>query len=237
MRKSILILVFALIPILAQATPSTTYWTPCTIDIQPAGVTHLTVDNYSNIGSSGGGEAFPTDLGLTWGANLSPRLAAEYGFDVLSPSDDPWYLNAKFGFREGVLSARAPAVQLGLFNWGTNPDVNGQNIVHLIVGKTLANGKTRLAASYYVGDSDVLRSSAGEKENTGFMAGFDHVLVPGKVVLAGDWATGNNAIGGGGIGVYYYFTKDIDLLVGPVWFNDEGINGSTKWTVQLDINF
>jgi len=48
---------------------------------------------------------------------------------------------------------------------------------------------------------------------------------------------GLNAIGGGGIGLYCYFTKDIDLLVGPVWFNDEGINGSTKWTVQLDVNY
>jgi hypothetical protein len=38
------------------------------------------------------------------------------------------------------------------------------------------------------------------------------------------------------VGLYYYFTKNIDLLTGPVWFNDEGINGKWKWTVQLDIN-
>ncbi len=30
---------------------------------------------------------------------------------------------------------------------------------------------------------------------------------------------------------------DIDLLTGPVWFNDHAINGQWKWTVQLDINF
>lgn len=69
------------------------------------------------------------------------------------------------------------------------------------------------------------------------MAGFDHQLFPGKWVLAGDYASGKNAIGGGSIGVYYYFTKDIALLTGPVWFNDKGINGGTKATVQLDINF
>ena len=36
--------------------------------------------------------------------------------------------------------------------------------------------------------------------------------------------------------MYYYFTKDIFLLTGPMWFNDAGYNGSWKWTVQLDIN-
>ena len=48
---------------------------------------------------------------------------------------------------------------------------------------------------------------------------------------------GDNAIGGGGAGVYYFFTPDISLLTGPVWFNDPGINGRMKWTTQLDINF
>ena len=44
-------------------------------------------------------------------------------------------------------------------------------------------------------------------------------------------------IGGGGFGMYYFFTKDISLLTGPVWFNDHVINGGWKWTTQLDINF
>jgi len=61
--------------------------------------------------------------------------------------------------------------------------------------------------------------------------------VPDKIVFAADYASGDNAIGGGGAGLYYYFSKNVDLLVGPVWFNDSGINGKTKWTVQLDINF
>jgi hypothetical protein len=37
--------------------------------------------------------------------------------------------------------------------------------------------------------------------------------------------------------VYFFFTPQIDLLVGPVWFNDRSINGSMKWTTQLDVNF
>jgi hypothetical protein len=217
----------------ANATPSTTYWTPCTIDIQPAGVYHLGIDNYFQVGSTG---SFTTDIGLTFGANLSKKLAAEYGVDLLTSQKNPLFFNAKFGYREGVLSKSAPALQLGFFNFGTRAKVTNQNIVYLTVGKSLPNGKTRLAASYYVGNGSVLRSSASEKENTGFMVACDHVLVPGKVVLAGDFASGRNLIGGGGVGVYYYFTKDVSLLVGPVWFNDKGVNGSTKWTAQLDIN-
>ncbi|HEY5505591.1 MAG TPA: hypothetical protein VIK28_10580, partial [Sedimentisphaerales bacterium] len=58
-----------------------------------------------------------------------------------------------------------------------------------------------------------------------------------RFVLAGDWATGKNALGGGGAGIYTYFTQDISLLVGPVWFNDKTLNGDMLWTIQLDINF
>ena len=29
----------------------------------------------------------------------------------------------------------------------------------------------------------------------------------------------------------------IGLLVGPVWFNDRGLNGRMKWTAQTDITF
>jgi hypothetical protein len=57
-----------------------------------------------------------------------------------------------------------------------------------------------------------------------------------RFVLAADYASGDNAIGGAAAGFYTYFTKDIALAVAPVWFNDEGINGEWKVTVQLDVN-
>jgi len=221
----------------ALATPSTTYWTPCTIDIQPAGVIHLGVDDYSAVGSTAPVAQFPTDLWLTFGANLTPKLAAEYGFDVLSPGAHPLFFNFKLGFRENVLSPSAPAVQLGFFNFGTRAKVTNQNIVYLTIGKSLPNGRTRLAASVYHGNADLLVSGTGDSHESGFMVSFDHAIVPGRVVLAGDYASGENLIGGGGIGAYYYFTKDISILAGPVWFNDKAINGSTKMTLQLDVNF
>ena len=222
------------------ATPSTTYWTPCTIDIQSKGVTHLGVDNYFGFGSSNSADEFPTDIGPEWGAQLTSKLAAEYGFDVVSsPYTTPFFLNAKIGYRENTISKNAPAVQLCFFNFGTKRGAvnNQQDIACLIVGKSLPNGKTRLSAAYYVGNAASLKSSTGQIQNTGYMVAMDHQLVPGKWVLAADYASGNNIIGGGGIGVYYYFTPNISLLTGPVWFKDKGINGSAKATVQLDINF
>lgn len=224
------------------ATPSTTYFTPCTIDIQAKGVTHLGVDNYFGVGSNSPDrtDEFPVDVGPEWGAQLSSKIAAEYGFDILSsPYTTPFFLNAKFGYRENTISKNAPAVQLGLFNFGTKRGTtnNQQDIVYLIVGKSLPGGKTRLAASCYVGNAASLRNSAGETQNTGYMVAMDYQLVPGKWVLAGDYASGDNIIGGGGVGVYYYFNENVSLLTGPVWFNDKGLNGSVKATVQLDINF
>ncbi len=58
-----------------------------------------------------------------------------------------------------------------------------------------------------------------------------------KLVLSADFASGNNALGGGGAGLYYYCNENISLLTGPVWFVNSSANGSSwKWTVQLDIN-
>ena len=104
---------------------------------------------------------------------------------------------------------------MGFFNVGTHPGLTNQNIVYLVTGQSLPDGTTRVAAAYYVGNQEALRSSTGEVENTGFMVSFDHVLVPDKWVLAGDYASGKNAIGGGGVGVYYYFNKNNALFVRP----------------------
>jgi hypothetical protein len=235
-RISLVIALFLVLILASRAfsTPSTTYWTVCTLDIQPSGIAHLGVDDYFRIGAPG---EFPTNIGPEWGVDLSSTIAMEYGVDLTTAQKAPLFFNAKLGYRENVLSRNAPALQLGFFNFGTAANVTNQNIVDVIIGKTLPGGKTRLSAAYYFGNPSTLISSTGEMQNTGYMVAFDHQLVPGKWVLAGDYASGNNAIGGGGVGAYYYFTKDISILVGPVWFNDEGINGEMKWTTQFDINF
>jgi hypothetical protein len=223
----------------AISTPSSTFWTPCTLDMQAAGLTHITLDTYSRFGSptSDSVPSFPTDFGVTWGKAFKSKLAIEYGVDYLAPASDPLYFNAKIGYTEGTLSKSAPAVQLGFFNFGTRKNVTNQDIVYLVVGKSLPKGAGRVSVAGYTGNSKVLRSSDGDKANSGFMIAYDKVLVPDKFIFAADYASGKNAIGGGGFGVYYLFSKTASLLVGPVWFNDTGINGKMKMTAQLDVNF
>lgn len=230
----------------AMATSSSTVWTPMTPDIQAYGVLHLGVDNYSTVlrkASNGAGD-FPTDAGLTVGILPFEKLQMEVGIDLLEPSDNPVLFNAKIGAPEGALFAGAPALQLGIINAGTKKDVTDYDIVYGVIGKTIP-GVGRLSAGPYVGNSRLLVDAQGKKENEGWMVAFDRAFMPVKdaegnelnrLVFAADYASGDNALGGGGAGLYYYFTKNISLLTGPVWFNEEAINGKWKWTVQLDIN-
>ncbi|MBI5560399.1 MAG: hypothetical protein HY883_03920, partial [Deltaproteobacteria bacterium] len=164
--------------------------------------------------------------------------------------------NAKLGTPEGALFEGSPAINLGIFNAGVDSktsDGDGRtdfNIMDLIVGKTLPGNLGRVHVGVYQGNKDTLMDKNGKKENKGFMIGYDKGFMPAKDaageynkwVVAADYASGDNAIGGGGIGVYYYFTRSISLLAGPVWFNEPVLvtgNPDAKWvwTTQLDINF
>ncbi len=271
--------------VLAHATPSTTYWTTATTDVQPFNVWHIGVDNYFrlyqteeerlNVQSG----SFSTDVGLTVGVLPFEKLNLEVGADLLFPGrlahaslrsiGSEFLFNAKLGIPEGALASWSPAFNVGIFNIGTKKEVTDMNIVDILVGKTLGPFG-RLHAGYYYGNpgsalmheggckngtSNPLFSCPaggdpngplGELDNDGALVGYDYGFWKvkdkegneyNKWVLAGDYASGKNFIGGGGVGIYHYFTKDISLLTGPVWFNDHVINGQWKWTVQLDINF
>lgn len=230
----------------ARATSSSTVWTPMTLDIQSFGVLHWGVDNYFTAfrkASNGAGD-FPTDAGLTVGILPFEKLQMEVGVDLLEPSDYPVSFNAKLGAPEGTLFSGAPALQVGIVNAGTKKGVNDYNVLYGVVGKSFP-GVGRFSIGPYTGNSKLLVDGHGKKENSGFMAAFDHGFRPVKgadgaefnrFVVAADYASGKNALGGGALGLYYFFTKDISLLVAPVWFNEEAINGKHKWTIQLDIN-
>jgi hypothetical protein len=250
-----LVFTLALFRSQAMATPSTTYWTPATSDIQPYGVAHLGIDNYFTLQkkSDDATPALPTDVGLTVGVLPFERIQMEVGVDFMAPTEDQFMFNAKIGTPEGALFEGSPAINLGVFNAGTKttgPALSrtDQNIVDIIVGKTLPifGCSCRFHAGGYIGNPDALVNGNGEKENTGYMIGWDMGIMQEKEsdggeyykwVFAADFASGKNAIGGGGAGVYHYFTKNISVLTGPVWFNEEAINGKWKWTTQLDINW
>ncbi len=223
---------------LISATPSTQNWTVCVTDVQPFGVLHVGVDNYFTAFRkfADGAGAFPTDVGLTLGILPFQKLQMEIGVDLIEPTDHPLLFNAKLGTPEGGLFKHSPGLSLGIFNAGIESNITTQNTLHLEAGKTIPL-VGRMFAGYYVGNKNVL----GE-ENKGFMAAFDRGIWKdktgdyNKLVLSLDYAHGKNALGGGAAGLYYYFNKDISLLTGPVWFNDESVNGKWKITVQLDIN-
>ena len=201
----------------ALATPSTTYWTPACIDIQPNNLTRVAVYDYFGVGSNmpNRTDEMPVDVGVQWGAQCTKKLAAEFGFDVLSsPYTTPFFLNFKVGYKEDAIAKGAPAVQLGVFNIGEKRDGmnNEQDIVWLTLGHSLPGGRMRLSASGYYGNPAALRSSLGNLQNTGFMVASDYQLVPGKWVLAADYASGMNTIGGGGAGcVLLFYTQYLDL--------------------------
>jgi hypothetical protein len=247
MKKSVLILGLVLLAGTAFATPSTTYWTPMTMDIQGYKTPHLGIDNYyttTKKADTNEQGAFPTDIGLTIGVLPYEKIQMEVGIDALYPSDYPYFFNAKVGAPEDTLFKGAPALQIGIFNVGPKEDVTDQNIVYGVIGKTIPGVGRLSAGPYTIGNSK--EDWGVPTDKSGFMVAFDHGFKPvkdaagseyNKFVFAADYASGKNAIGGGGFGLYYFFTKDISLLAGPVWFNEKAINGAMKWTTQLDINF
>lgn len=229
----------------ARATPSTTYWTPDTTDIQPYRTLHLGIDDYFTVFKKGENKGnFPTDAGLTLGVLPFDKVQAEVGVDFMEPQDDPFMFNAKVGSPEDTWFKGSPALNVGIFAIGTQRGVTDYDIVDVLIGKTIPVFG-RLFIGGYIGNGGTLVNSDGDTDNTGIMVAMDHGFWPikdksgdeyNRLVFAADWASGKNYIGGGGAGLYYYFTRNISLLTGPVFFNDKGINGEWKWTTQLDIN-
>lgn len=245
---------------LAQATPSTTFWTPATTDVQSYKVVHIGIDNYFTLGRKNDRGSLPTDIGLTVGVLPYEKIQMEVGMDWQEATTDPLSFNAKLGTPEGALFNDSPALNVGIFNVGTDRKVQvdeigllrtDYNIVHLMVGKTLPSNLGRFFAGVYHGNGKTLVNRDGKAKNNGYMVAWDKGLKPtkdkdgndyNKWVMAADWASGKNAIGGGGVGIYHYFTKDIALLTGPVWLNDPAVaspnaNAKWVWTTQLDINY
>ncbi|MFA5342449.1 MAG: hypothetical protein WC381_00570 [Kiritimatiellia bacterium] len=231
---------------MAGATPSTTYWTPATTDIQSYRVLHVGIDNYFTVQRKQDHNAgqFPTDLQMELGILPFDKVQAEVGVDYLQPQDDPFLFNAKIGSPENAWFKGSPAVNAGIFDVGAKRGVTDYDILDVLIGKTIPVFG-RLFIGGYHGNGGTLLNSQGDTDNIGIMIAMDHGFWPVKdksgdeynrMVFAADWASGKNYIGGGGAGLYYYFTKNISLLTGPVFFNDKGINGEWKWTTQLDIN-
>src|SRR5712692_4075007 len=162
------------------ATPSTTYWTPSTSDVQPFNVWHIGVDNYFRLYQTQEdrdktqGAALPTDVGLTVGVLPFEKLNMEAGIDYLAPATfaqdrlrsmgSSILFNAKLGTPEGAfLGSWFPALNVGIYNAGTKSQVTTMNIVDFIVGKTLGAFGRIHAGGYYGNPGSVLMHESGCK--------------------------------------------------------------------------
>jgi hypothetical protein len=238
----------------AAATPSTTYWAPSTTYVQPFLVPHVTYDTYfwrGAVAGQAGSPLYPVDTGLTMGILPFEKLNLEVGFDLFLPSPDPLQLNAKLGLAEGALFAGSPSLAAGIYGFGTKASSGGVpgtdfRVLYGQLQKSLPWGGYLSAGGYYGAGPRILwLGSDGAANRAGFMGGVAapdwNVNLPGlkKVVLVGDVQTGKNVFGAGGPGVYLYFTDDIDVLTGPVWFFDRALQPGGRdllWTVQLDVD-
>ncbi len=229
----------------ALATNSTTFWTPMTPDIQPFGVLHFGVDNYFSV-ERDSKNVLPTDFTvLTVGLLPFKKVQMEVGADHIANTAHPWLFNGKIGSPENAWFDGSPALQVGVFNATKKFRTSraDANVFFAVVGKTLTR-VGRFSIGPYWGNHATLLSCTGAAGNAGFMVAFDRGFLAvyrngaeyKRVILAADYASGKNAVGGGGAGVNYFLTRDISVLVGPAFFNDSGINGLWKITAQLDIN-
>lgn len=229
-----------------ESTPSTVFWTPCTTDVYPTGTGHIDVDNYFTVfNRRNQGSSFPPGVGFEIGAFNFKDCNVETGFDYLGGTDNPLFFNIGVGLPEDKIFYQAPSFKVGFFNAGTSyrgHEKTNYNIVDVIFGKTIPDsiGGGRFCIGGFSGNH------AMGKNKQGFMISYQRSFSKStdsdnndyfKWVVCADYASGKNIIGGGGFGVYYYFTKDISILTGPVWFNSTKINGHWKWSIQIDISF
>jgi hypothetical protein len=235
-------------PSFAFATPTTTYWAPSTAACQAWGVPHVTYDTYFGKGpavGAPGAPGYPIDTGLTMGILPFEKLQAEVGFDLLLPSQDPLFLNAKLCSPESSLFKGSPGVSFGIYNVGFEEDVTDYNVLHLMFQKSIPGGGYVAVGGYHGLNEKLFANSEGETKRTGLMAG---VVSPAievglkglkKIHLTADVQTGKNVLGAWGFGAAVYFTDSIALLTGPVFFLDEDLQpGGRKsmWTVQVDVD-
>ncbi len=124
------VIVMVLVANCAFATPSTTFWTPMTLDIQPYGVFHLGMDNYFVVRNPSTSGALPTDFTIpTVGVLPFNKIQMEVGADYWANTTHPWLLNAKFGSPEGSFFKNQPAFEIGIFNAGKKFDAGRADLI------------------------------------------------------------------------------------------------------------
>jgi hypothetical protein len=233
----LLTVLLSVVPVFVlNATPSTVFWTPCTVYFQPFMKGHIGYDSYVRDNSM-----LSNDYGFTVGVLPFKEIQAEVGYDALLPVASPAtfkdanYFNAKIGWNEGALLP--VGFSLGVFNVGIDNNVTNYDVYYAAIGKTFDNIGT-VCVGAYSGNDKLLIDDNGKVDTSGLMASYVSPQV-GKFQVCADYMGGNNALSAWGAGLYYYFADNADLLTGPVFPLSKQFAGSSKmmWSLQLDVDF
>lgn len=248
MKQISLCVLLLLLSFSSYATPSSTYWATSTASCQAWNTPHLTYDSYFRQGpnaGSAGSPNYPTDVGLTTGFLPFEKIQGEIGFDMLLPSQEPLYVNAKLCTPESSVFAGSPAIGFGIYNVGFKKDINDYNVLYLVMQKSMpADGYVSLGV-YHGQNKTLFTNSDGAVVDSGLLAGMTspdiEIGLKGlkKINFVADIQTGKNALGAWGLGANVYFTDNISILTGPVYFLDRNLqtaNSEMLWTLQLDVD-
>ena len=241
-RRLLFALVALLTPVAAGATPSSTFWAPTVATCQAKFVPHITYDTYY-----GTAAAYPIDTGLTIGILPGDKVQSEVGYDTLFPGEHPtqFFLNGKLCVPENSFRKGAPALSIGVYDIGFTSNVTNFDVVYAMAQKTLRFGGY-VSGGFYFGTNDTLfTNSDGNVAKTGALVGFSSPVIKighkglSKITIVGDVQTGKNILGAGGFGADVYFTDNLALIIGPVFFFDKNLQPGRSellWTTQLDVD-
>lgn len=247
MKISALLIVLFLQFTILEGTQTSLFWTYCTTDVVETGQGNFEVNSIFTVFKKEKTRSIlPTEIGVEVGLFTWKEISGEAGFDFFGGMNNPLFFNAKIGMKEGKLFDKAPSWSLGIFGIGT--EYHGKyktnfNVVDFVIGKTLPDWlgiESRVFVGGFCGNKSIGKNSQG------YMLGYSVNFSPAKYLddrkyfkwnFIADYASGKNNIGGGGFAITYFFTPDVSVQTGPVWFNTNKFNGSWKWAIGIYIVF
>lgn len=199
------------------------------------------INNYARFSTADNAGANTYDIGVTTGLLPYEAIKLEVGADYATTgpaTKQPLTFNAKLATAEDALVKGMPAFAVGgMYLGNAELGTNASNTVYALVAKTLPV-VGRISVGGYSGDKDVLVDAAAKKDNTGVLASWDRAMpeISDKLWLAIDYASGKNALGGLGIGGSWSFSKQVTLLSGVTFYNEQVTGGKTSFTTQILFN-
>jgi len=235
------------------ATPANIIRVP-SADVQPYGTFHLDIDTKTTMarspqkntssnpappafGSTNG--AYPTTFGLTAGFYDIGNFQVEGGIDVREPTDAPVSFNLKVAMPEGAYDDLMPAVFAGGYDFGTDTNETGYNILYAGVAKSFSF-IGRFTAGAFTGNTKLLKDANGKTDNSSLFFGFDTRLprINEKLWFGIDYMGTNSLYGALSFGFAWSFSENTSLTIGYIRYNERRVvptrNDTVTWQVDFD---